>query len=79
MIKFFYFAITLCCLAGTTGCTALSQATTSRAAVVSGIGGYYGYNVLGVVSSESEASELAAKRGYSNYMYDSVTGIAYGK
>ena len=69
----------LFCLAALTGCAALNQPTTTRAAVVGGISGYYGWTTLGRGSSESEAISLARSKGYSSYRYDSVTGIAYGK
>lgn len=79
MKTLFLMVIVLFCIIGLTGCAALSQPTTTRAAVVSGFGGYYGWTVLGRTTSESEAASLARSKGYSNYAYDSVTGIAYGK
>lgn len=67
------------CTAYLSGCSSLSQATPARAAFIGGVSGYYGWTTLGRVSSESQAAELASSKGFSNYMYDSVTGIAYGK
>lgn len=57
----------------------MGQSISTRGAVIGGIGGYYGWTALGKVSSESEAASLARSKGYSNYMYDSATGLVMGK
>lgn len=50
-----------------------------RAALVGAGAGHDGYVFIGVESSESEARELAASKGYSRYIWDSKNGNVYGK
>lgn len=60
-----------------TACGTLSEM--ARNGVVGYGAGSAGYTYLGVRSSESECRDLASSKGYSYYIYDSVTGACYGK
>lgn len=50
-----------------------------RAALIGAGAGHEGYDYIGRASSESEARELAASKGYSRYIWDSKNGNTYGK
>lgn len=50
-----------------------------RAALVGAGAGYDGYDYIGTVSSQSEAKELAASKGYSQYIWDTNSGNVYAK
>lgn len=41
--------------------------------------GYNGYIIIGKASSESEAKQLAANKGYSAYIFDTVNGNVFAK
>lgn len=61
-----------------------SQQSTSksidwRGAAVGAAAGHDGYIIIGSASSESEAKKLAASKGYSYYIYDTVNGNVYAK
>lgn len=51
----------------------------ARGAAVGGAAGYNGYTIIGKASSESQAKDLAARKGYSYYLWDSVNGAVYAK
>lgn len=50
-----------------------------RGAAVGAAAGYDGYIIIGKASSESEAERLAARKGYSAYIFDTVNGNVYAK
>lgn len=51
-----------------------------RGAAVGGTAGYYGYTYIGTASSESQAIDLATRKGYSGgYVWDSNNGAVYAK
>lgn len=50
-----------------------------RGAAVGAAAGYNGYIIIGTASSESAAADLAASKGYSYYLWDSVNGNVYAK
>lgn len=61
-----------------------SQQSTSRnvdwrGAAVGAAAGYDGYIIIGSASSDSEAKKLAASKGYSYYIYDTINGNVYAK
>ncbi len=60
-------------------CGSYTNYKTTRGAIVGGLGGYHGYVTLGRASSQSEAIQLAKSKGYSNYLWDSDTGLVMGK
>ncbi len=50
-----------------------------RGAAVGAAAGYNGYIIIGKASSESEAKQLAANKGYSAYIFDTVNGNVFAK
>jgi len=50
-----------------------------RGAAVGGAAGYNGMILIGKASSQSDAERLAASKGYSEYLWDSVNHNVYAK
>lgn len=50
-----------------------------RAALVGAGAGHEGYVLIGVASSEKEARQLTASKGYTRYIWDSNNGNVFAK
>jgi hypothetical protein len=57
----------------------LMQNTSQREGTVGVAAAANGYIYIGTASSDSQARAIAANKGYSYYLYDTITGKVYAK
>lgn len=75
-----------CCMAAasassqhSSGGSGTDWGAVGRSSLIGAGAAHEGYDLLGSASSESEAKQIAASKGYTRYLFDTNSGLVYGK